>query len=269
MAKRVWSAEEWWYSLLTDNNPPLPGRQLRHLLRWVPSGPRCKFCNAPYHGVGGPVMRLLGKGPSRLTPQLCRQCEGFANEFLGGTEIELTMLFADVRGSTPLAELLGPAKFSRLISRFFAVAGDVLIKHKAMVDKLVGDQATGLFVPGFAGSQHRQAALDAAKELLHATGHGDADGPWIPIGIGIHTGVAFVGSVGSEGAAKDVTVLGDPANVAARLSSRAAAGEILITHEAASETLDTENLETRELELKGKSQPVGVYVWKQRVMRRQ
>jgi class 3 adenylate cyclase len=60
-----------------------------------------------------------------------------------------------------------------------------------------------------------------------------------------------------------VTVLGDPANVAARLSSKAAAGEILLTREAASDSLDMEHLERRELELKGKSQPVGAYVWKQ------
>ena len=255
--------EEWWYNLLTGNDPPLPGRQLRYLLRLLPSGPRCKFCNAPYHGVGGPIMKMLGKGPSRLTPQLCRQCQDFANQYLGGTEIELTMLFADVRGSTPLAEKMGPANFSKLIGRFFATASEVLIRHQAMVDKLVGDQATGLFVPGFAGSQHRRQAVDAARELLRATGHEGADGPWIPIGIGIHTGVAFVGSVGLEGAATDITVLGDPANIAARLSSMAAMGEILISREAAAPGLDIEHLETRELELKGKSQPVGVYVLKQ------
>jgi adenylate cyclase len=208
-------------------------------------------------------MKMLGKGPSRLTPQLCRQCQDFANQYLGGTEIELTMLFADVRGSTPLAEKMGPANFSKLIGRFFATASEVLIRHQAMVDKLVGDQATGLFVPGFAGAQHRRQAVDAAQELLRATGHEGADGPWIPIGIGIHTGVAFVGSVGLEGAATDITVLGDPANIAARLSSMAAMGEILISREAAAPGLDIEHLETRELELKGKSQPVGVYVLKQ------
>src|SRR5512135_3047763 len=141
MAKRVWSAEEWWYSLLTDNDPPLPGRQLRHLMRMLPGAPRCKFCNAPQHGVFGRVMQAIGKGPSRLTPQFCQQCEGFANQYLGGAEIELTLLFADVRGSTSLAEQLGTGRFSRLISRFFAVSADVLLRHGAMVDKLVGDQA--------------------------------------------------------------------------------------------------------------------------------
>jgi class 3 adenylate cyclase len=83
------------------------------------------------------------------------------------------------------------------------------------------------------------------------------------LGIGIHTGVAFVGSVGSQGTATDITVLGDPANVAARLSSTAATGEILISREEAALVFDTQHLEIRELELKGKSQPVSVYVLKQ------
>ncbi len=263
MAKRVWSTEEWWYSLLMDNDPPLPGREFRNILRLLPGAPRCKFCNAPQHGAFGSLMELIGKGPSRLTPRFCRQCEMLAGQHLGGTELELTLFFADVRGSTPLAEQLGPARFSQLISRFFAVAADVLMQHGAMVDKLVGDQASGLFVPGFAGLAHRGEALQAAVELLHATGHDSPGGPWIPVGIGIHTGVAFVGAVGSKGQATDVTALGDPANVAARLSSAAAAGEILITDDAMSDALQGHWLERRHLELKGKSRPVGVYVWKQ------
>ncbi len=262
MAKRVWSTEEWWYSLLTDNDPPLPGRVFRRMWRFLPGTSRCKFCNAPQQGVFAPLMQMIGKGPSRLTPRFCKQCEELASQYLGGTELELTLLFADVRGSTPLAEQLGPARFSQLISRFFAVAADVLMEHGAMVDKLVGDQASGLFVPGFAGQAHRHEALQAAVELLHATGHDSPGGPWIPVGIGIHTGVAFVGAVGSKGQT-DVTVLGDPANVAARLSSAAAAGEILITDDAMSDALEGHWLERRKLELKGKSQPVGVYVWKQ------
>ncbi len=262
MAKRDWTTEDWWRSLLTDTNPPLPGRQFRSLWRLLPGAPRCKFCNAPQHGAFMPLIQMMGMGPSRLTPQFCKRCEEIANQHLGGAEVDLTLLFADVRGSTPLAEQLGPIRFSEMISRFFAVASDVLIRHGAMVDKLVGDQASGIFVPGFAGQAHRSRALEAATELLHATGHHDPGGPWIPVGIGLHSGVAFVGAVGAKGQAVDVTVLGDPANVAARLASAAAAGEILVTGEAASGALDVDHLEHRDLALKGKSQPVGVYVLK-------
>jgi adenylate cyclase len=210
--------------------------------------------------MGAPLMRMLGKGPSRLSPQLCVQCHSYASQYLGGAEVELTMLFADIRGSTSLAETMPPSEFGGLISRFFAVAGEIVVRSQALLDRLVGDQVIGLYIPGFAGQQHRELAIGAAQELLRATGHSSETGPWIPVGIGIHTGIAFVGSVGDAGVATDITVLGDAANTAARLSSSAGAGEILISENALTDSLDLAKLETRLLELKGKSQPVKVFV---------
>src|SRR5678816_28693 len=93
-------------------------------------------------------------------------------------------------------------------------------------------QVIGLYIPGFAGAEHRALAIQAAQDLLHATGHSPTTEPWIPVGIGIHTGVAFVGSVGNAGVATDITVLGDAANTAARFSSSAKAGEILLSESA-------------------------------------
>ena len=261
MSKHL-SPEQWWYSLLTGDNPALPVRRFRHFLKLIPTGPRCKFCNAPYHGIGAPIMRILGKGPSRLTPQLCVQCHSVASHYLGGAEVELTMLFADIRGSTTLAEKMSPSEFGQLISRFFAVASDVIINSNALLDRLVGDQVIGLYIPGFAGPDHRRLAIRAGQELLRRTGHESATGPWIPVGIGIHTGVAFVGSVGDAGLATDITVLGDAANTAARLSSSAGIAEILISESTVVPELNLPQLETRQLQLKGKSQPVNVYVLK-------
>jgi len=208
-------------------------------------------------------MHLIGQGPSRLSPQLCMRCHSYASRYLGGAEVELTMLFADVRGSTTLAEKMNPAEFGKLISRFFAVASDVIINSQALLDRLVGDQVIGLYIPGITGQSHKYLAVQAAKDLLLATGHGSTAGPWIPVGIGIHTGVAFVGSVGDVGIATDITVLGDAANTAARLSSSAAMGEILISENAVLPELNPAELETRQLQLKGKSQPVNVHVLKQ------
>lgn len=261
MAKHL-SPEEWWHGLLTGENPDFPARAFRNFLKLIPTGPRCKFCNAPYHGVGAALMRIMGKGPSRLSPQLCVQCHSYASQYLGGAEVELTMLFADIRGSTTLAEKMNPGEFGQLISRFFAVASEVIINSQALLDRLVGDQVIGLYLPGFAGPEHKRLAIQAAQELLRATGHGSAAGPWIPVGVGIHTGVAFVGSVGDAGIATDITVLGDAANTAARLTSNAAVGEILISENALISELNPGQLETRRLELKGKSQPVNVYVLK-------
>jgi adenylate cyclase len=261
MSKNL-TPEEWWRGVLTGVNPALPARLLRNVFRVIPNGPRCKFCNGPYYGIGGAIFRMIGKGPSSLTPQLCNQCYGFTNQHLGGTEIELTMLFADVRGSTPLAESMSPMAYSKLISRFFAVASQIFIRSDALLNRLVGDQVIGLYVPGFAGPNHRGKAINAARELLHETGHDTSDGPWLPIGVGVHTGVAFLGSVGSNDQAVDIAFLGDPPNTAARLSSSAATGQILISDDAYVPGLNLESLEKRQLILKGKSNAVNVYVMK-------
>jgi adenylate cyclase len=172
------------------------------------------------------------------------------------------MLFADVRGSTALAEKMSPINFSRLINRFYVVATDVLVRTDALVDRLVGDEVIGLYIPGFAGPQHSRRAIEAAKTLLSATGHRDPDGPWLPAGVGIHTGTAFVGIVGGEeGTPQDFTALGDNVNIAARLASHANPGEILISDAAYTASgLDLGVLENRELQLKGKGSTTRVRV---------
>jgi adenylate cyclase len=118
-----------------------------------------------------------------------------------------------------------------------------------------------MYVPGFVGSTHAQRAIESGLEILRATGHDHPDGPWIPLGVGVHTGPAFVGSVRSEEGISDITVLGDTANTAARLSSIARKGEVLVSQAAYSASgLDYGDLERRQLELKGKTQPIHVYV---------
>ena len=254
------TSEQFWRALLTGDNLKVPLRQMRHLFGLLPSHTRCKFCNSPFDGFAAPPMRMFGRGPSRLTSQFCKQCQVTASKFIGGVEIELTLLFADVRGSTNLAEKMSPSEFSLLISRFFAVTSKVLLKTHAWVDRLVGDQVVGMYIPFYTGHDHRSVAVGGAKHLLRLTGHNDSAGSWIPLGVGVHTGVAFVGTVGSQDSATDITVLGDAPNVAARLSSAAKPGEILISEDAyAGAGLDFD-LERRTLDLKGKSEPLTVRV---------
>lgn len=249
--------EEGWRSFLERGEFKGEIRQ-RRFFQYVPSERRCKFCNAPFHGPAGFLVKvLLDKGPSRHNPRFCNACENFAVKNLGGAEIELSMLFADVRGSTSLAEQMSATEFSRLISRFYEVATEVMIKSDAIVDKLIGDEVTGLYAPGFAGLDHARVSIEAAKLLLTVTGHSDPGGPWVPVGAGVHTGEAFVGAVGSEQGLTDITALGDAPNTAARLASAAATGEIVVSDDAAQAAgLDVEGLERRSLELKGKSEPV-------------
>jgi len=251
------SVEEEWYKMLTEGEP-VP-RRLYHLHGMLPSDPRCKLCASPFKGWGGFIMHLLGRDQSRYNPRFCQKCEVY--EHPGGAEVVITMLFADVRGSTTLAEQMSAREFSQLINRFYSVATHVLIQSDAMVDRLMGDEAIGLYIPGFAGAEHPRRAVEAAQDLLRLTSHGDVKGPWLPVGIGVHTGPAFVGIVGGEGSTADFTALGDNVNITARLASEARPGEILIsdaTYSAAD--LDLGNLDRRQLELKGKTEPIDVHV---------
>ena len=187
---------------------------------------------------------------------------GFAHKYPGGTEVELSMLFVDVRGSTSIAERMSAADYSRLMNRFYKTATDVLIRTDAFIDQFVGDEAIGLYFPLFTGANHARPAILAAQELLRVMGYGSQQEPWLPIGVGVHTGIVFFGTVsGSEGSVTDIAALGDNVNTTARLASKAAPGEALIsdaTYNAAG--LDLGDLEQRQLELKGKSEPINVRV---------
>lgn len=231
---------------------------MRALSRKIPSEPRCKLCDTPF-GPPGNVMRFIGFGPSRLNRRICSGCIHALEKRPGGAEVELSFMFADVRGSTALAENMPAAEFSKLMARFYGAAAEVVDRRNGIVDKFVGDQAMALFIPGFAGPNHATDAIDAAQELLQATGH-DGSEPWIPLGAAVHTGIAFVGSVG-EGDAFDFTALGDPVNTAARLAAAAGTGEILVSKEAADAAgLDTAGLESRTLELRGRAEPLDAWV---------
>jgi len=186
----------------------------------------------------------------------------FCEEYPGGTEVELSMLFVDVRGSTSLAEKMSPSSYGRLINRFYKAATDVLIRTDAFIDQFVGDEAVGLYFPLFTGPNHTRAAVLAARELLGVMGYGGKQEPWIPVGVGVHTGNVFFGTIsGSEGSVTDVAAMGDNVNTTARIASKAAPGEALISDVAYSSSgLELGDLEQRQLELKGKSDLINVHV---------
>lgn len=204
-------------------------------------------------------MRLIGKRPWPKNPKYCGSCLSGLNKHRGGAEIECTLLFADVRGSTALAEQMRPTEFRALLDRFYSAATDVLVDHDAFVDKFVGDEVIGMFVPMLTGEQHAAKAVEASRALLAAVRALDDSTP-LAIGAGVHTGVSFLGTVGG-GDDLDFTALGDPVNTTARLASAAGAGEVLVSAAAAeSAHLDTSGMERRELDLKGKSETVAVFV---------
>jgi adenylate cyclase len=260
----------WYDHLTTGNSPsylgPLGFRDFRRIMKWLPRNPRCFICSVPFSGIGGVISRLaFNRIRSTHNPNMCNICENFAAAYQGGAELEISMLFADVRGSTSLAEKMAPLEFSRLIDRFYRVTTDILIESNAWIEKLIGDEVTGLFIPGFVGEQHARLALEAARSILRATGHGEPGGPWIPVGVGVHTGLAYVGAVGKEGGMSEITALGDSVNTAARLAASAAAGEILVGERSwAAAGLAGGEAEVRHLQLKGRSEPISVRVLRAR-----
>jgi adenylate cyclase len=250
--------EEQWRHVLTGDIPGL--QRMRRVLGALPSSPRCKLCNAPFAGAGGVLMRALAFGPSPLNRRLCKWCIRSAHKHPGGAEVEISVLIADVRGSTGLAERMAPEEFSKLMARFYGAAAEAIDDGDGIVDKFVGDSAVALFIPGFAGAAHAAAAVASARALLERTGNTDGAEPWVPVGAAVHTGTSFVGTIG-EGDARDFTALGDTVNAAARLNGLAGAGEILISTDAASAAgLDTSGLERRTLELRGRDRAIDAWV---------
>jgi adenylate cyclase len=227
-------------------------QQMRKLRGKIPTNPRCRLCYTPFGGPGGFMFRKLSSinEPWEKNPTLCRRCVvQLSSADVMGAEVPASFLFADVRGSSDLARRVGTREFTELMQRFYVVATEVLFDHQALLDKIVGDEVVGFFLPFMAGDRHAAAAVETAEALLRAVGHGTFDGPWVPLGAGVHTGPAFVGYV-SKGFDSEFTALGDTINVAAHLAAQAKAGEILVT-EAVGAALETSGLERRHLSLKG------------------
>jgi adenylate cyclase len=218
-----------WQETLTLGHSARSLKNLRRVMRLLPGNPRCKVCNNPFGGLGGRVCQLAGFTPSRKNPRICSLCcEKMPR---GGAEVETAVLFADIRGSTKLAAQMGPTAFADLLNRFYETSTNILIGHDATVDKLIGDEVMAFFVPGFAGPHYKQKAVASGIALLHAYGYGGRDQPWVPVGIGIDAGIAYIGNVGSDYLV-DFTALGDPVNTAQSIQSHARAGELLASSAA-------------------------------------
>ena len=207
------------------------------------------------------MLRHVGFARFPGNPAICGSCLKSLNKVgVFGAEIPVSLLFADIRGSTGIGERSSPTEFHEFLDRFYRLASKAILDHDGMVDKFVGDEAIGLFFVGISGTGHTAAAIQAARALLDAAGRADASdsGP-IPVGAAVHTGHAFVGSTAAGGAVSDFTALGDVVNTTARLTSEAAAGELLVSIDAArAGGLESDGLEHRTLIVRGRSDPIEV-----------
>lgn len=243
--------EEFWRKFLEEGGDTWMGTA-RRVMKHIPSDPRCRMCAAPFTGLGAPAMRMFGKRPSDGNPNWCTSCFDYMAKHHGGAEIDGAMLFADIRGSTTLAEGMSSADYHALLDRYFAAATAVIFRHDGFVDKFVGDELVALFFPLLAGERFVVRAVAAAQDLLRATGHDRPEGPWVPVGAGVHSGLAWFGIVG-EGSHTELTAVGDAVNIAARLAASAKAGEVLVSADAAAAADLDPGLPRQTLDLKGKS----------------
>lgn len=234
-------------------------KKFTHFLSVLPHDPRCKFCNAPFHGLGGTFVKLAyGKKQSVMNPRFCNICEDFARTHPGGHEVEMSMLFVDIRGSTALSETMNATEFSRIINRFYVQATDAIVHEDGLVEKLAGDAVAAFWGAGIAGPDYVKRSINAAEKILKIMDHQK-----IPVGIGVHTGVAYFGAMGSANGIVDISAIGEEVNTAARIASKAGAGELLISEAALkAAAINGSDLESRSLELKGISEPVAVRVIK-------
>jgi adenylate cyclase len=253
--------QEQMHEFLTGQNAA--SSAMRRVFSRLPSGPHCKICAAPFTGAGGAVLRHVGFGRYAGNPSICNWCiKDLQRMGVQGAEIPVSLLFADIRGSTGIGERLSPTEFQAFLSRFYRIASGAVLASAGVVDKFVGDEVIGLFFGGVAGDEHPAAAVRAGRALLDGVGRADATPIGrIPVGAAVHTGRAFVGSTATEDVVNDFTALGDVVNTTARLAGAAAAGELLVSTDAAAAAgLAGSGLEHRTVEARGRTQPVEVVV---------
>ncbi len=245
----------WWFWFST--NAFAVDKSLRRVMRTLPRDPRCKFCNTPFQGFGGMLARVLfRKQRSALNPRYCNLCEIASREFPGGAEVEMSILFIDIRGSTALSEKMSPTEFSQLINRFYSAATKEIIEEDGLVEKLAGDEVAAFWGAGFAGPDYVKRTIGVAQNLLRVM-----ERQKIPVGIGVHAGIAYFGAMGTAEGLTDISAKGDEVNTAARLASKAAQGEIVVSEQALKKAgIDGNPFESRSLELKGIREPVQVRV---------
>ena len=203
---------------------------------------------------------------SRFMPEyVVKQLLENPNSFrLGGVNQTITVLFADIRGFTALSERENPEKVVGLLNRYFSAMTEIIFDHGGTLDKYIGDGLMALFGAPSASPADAMNAVKAAvtmqkrlaslNEELHKAGYGQ-----IAVGIGLHTGEATVGYIGSD-KRSEYTAIGDTVNLASRLESNALGGQILMSEATAAASGNLIPVNPREpLIVRNRVQPVNVF----------
>ncbi|MBT8409352.1 MAG: adenylate/guanylate cyclase domain-containing protein [Alphaproteobacteria bacterium] len=247
---------ELWTTIFADGHPDLTKQHRLH--KRLPRDPRCRLCLVPFEGLGGWYMRRKGKGRSSRNEHYCAACDGFLETFPGGAEVEMSVLYVDIRNSTGYADAESPEHVSARINSFLDRAVARITDHDGFIMAFYGDCVVAVWPPGFVGPGHAQKALGAARALLADPMFRKGSNAAIPVGIGLHTGPVYISTVeAARGLFRDVSIFGKSVNVTARLASEAAPFTCLVSESVAGSELG----ETPEqsYDLKGLSEPVRAY----------
>lgn len=265
--------EELWRVIFDVGHPLLIEKQQRFRLQG--EAPRCKLCLAPFNAGSGHDLGPDVPAPSNRNPRYCSMCDVFIRANPGGARVHMSMVFADVRDSTVLAEQLELSEYVRVMNQFYRETSQAIIDTDGFMLEVVGDQIFALYPTGFSGVQPgeddadaertvRRRQVRAAEKAIRAAtalAPGGLHRPSAaPYGLAVHSAEVYIGTIrGAEEGIVDVRVWGKEVNKAARMSAAAQAGEVLISDEAcALAGIDTAALEHREMRLKGLSDTVGV-----------
>lgn len=217
--------EELWHTIFAEGHPDLKKQHWMH--RLLPRDPRCRMCFAPFEGVGGWWLGRRGKARSSRNPHYCAACDGFLETFPGGAEVDMSLLFVDIRNSTAYAQGHEAAEVQRRVTAFLNTATEIITDHDGFIMAFYGDCVVAVWPPGFAGPEHAEKALAAAKALIKPGTMPGGDTP-VEVGVGLHKGKVYIGTVeAAKGLFRDVSIFGTEVILCARLASEAKAGHAL------------------------------------------
>jgi adenylate cyclase len=199
-----------------------------------------------------------------VSPQVAHEILNLANTDnlkLGGVRREVTVFFSDIRGFTAMSEKMSPEAVVDTLNLYLGIIIDCILANGGMINKFAGDSIMAIWNAPQDQSDHARLAVKAAVEAQQAAAKipVGVDDPKVQFGIGINTGPALAGSIGSEGRA-EYTVIGDTVNLASRICSGTPGGQVWIgaqTYEQVKALIDVEELEPQVF--KGKAEPVKVY----------
>jgi adenylate cyclase len=175
---------------------------------------------------------------------------------LGGVRRRCTLLFTDVRGFTSLSERLEPEQVTEIMNKALTIQSDAVKKHGGMVDKYIGDAMMAIFNAPIDQEEHEEKAVLAALDIMRGMNEADIG---VTIGIGVNTGDAVVGNMGSE-TRFDYTAIGDAVNLAARLeSSTKEVGQDLVIGRETAKNITLPLVELEPIFVKGKEKPVKIF----------